>query len=74
MEKCTPKESEFGTIIGEGYGGNVVQRRGGAVVFISNAFNPLSAGELREIASFIDSVAPECSEPYCKGHCGLVHP
>lgn len=53
-----PKDSEFGTIVGSGHRGVVVEREGGAIVFISSAYNPLTADELREVASFLDTLTP----------------
>jgi hypothetical protein len=71
MKKLSiPKESEFGTIIANGYRGIAVERKGGAIVFISGAFNPLTSEELRAIANSLDTLTgKELSQPEMVGLC-----
>lgn len=58
------RESEFGEILAEGFGGSVIRLEAktsthqiGEVVFISSAFNPLSADEVLTIAAELDKYA-----------------
>jgi hypothetical protein len=43
--------SEFGKILSLIYDGQIILREDNSVVFVSSAFNPLTAAELRDIAS-----------------------
>ncbi len=51
-----PRESEFGSFLATGFGGNIVKGDDGSIRFISMAFNPLTSDQLLEIAEFMETL------------------
>jgi hypothetical protein len=48
-------DSEFGTIIGDVHGGQIILTETGQKVYLSMAFNPLTAQQLKEIKEQMDA-------------------
>jgi hypothetical protein len=46
-------ESEFGTVIGDIHGGDIIKTDNGEMVYVSEAFNPLNETQLLEILDLI---------------------